>query len=219
MRSRWWGGAALAALAAFALTGCSTARYQERIASLERDNAGLVQQNQELQSEKRALSTQLAQEMSKARPRPEVVPAAAPKEDPRLKEMAEAGFKARSKDGQTTVTLESSVLFDSGSATLTRSGKEVLSKLAGIVKSKYAAARYRVEGHTDNQPIKMSRFRNNWDLSAERAVGVLEYLTKDAGIEEGKFEIVGYADTRPVADNSAEAGRKQNRRVEIVIVE
>lgn len=219
MKGLWWGGAVLAVIGVPVVAGCSTSRYQERIASLERDNSGLVQQNEELQAEKRALQTQLMQEMSRPKPRQEVVPVAAPKVDPRLKELAEAGFTAHTKDGQTTIPLESSILFDSGSATLTKSGKDVLAKLAGIVKSKYGTAHYRVEGHTDNQPIKLSKFRNNWDLSAERAVSVLEFLTKDAGIEEKKFEIVGYADTKPVADNAAETGRKQNRRVEIVIVE
>lgn len=200
-----------------AAIGCSTSKYHERISSLERDNQMLSQQNQELQSEKRALQGQLMQRVQEA---PMSAPASMPaRADARVEELRAKGFTVDQVDGRTVVKLESGVLFDSGSSTLTKEGKLKLGKLGETLKAEYGSARFRIEGHTDNQPIKRSKFRSNWDLSAERSVSVLEYLTKDAGLSEAKFEVVGYADSCPVADNATEAGRKKNRRVEIVIVE
>ena len=74
-----------------------------------------------------------------------------------------------------------------------------------------------VEGHTDNRPIATSRFRNNWLLSASRALAVAEYLFAAPEMPEARFTIVGHGSTRPIASNDTPEGRAQNRRVEIII--
>ena len=75
-----------------------------------------------------------------------------------------------------------------------------------------------VSGHTDNIPIAFSeRFLSNWDLSAARAAAVADYLLGQNAVTEERIDVVGYADTKPVASNSTQAGRSQNRRIELLI--
>jgi chemotaxis protein MotB len=73
-----------------------------------------------------------------------------------------------------------------------------------------------VEGHTDPVPISTLQFPSNWELSAQRATTVLRYLVR-AGVPAERLRAVGYADTRPVADNSTPEGRAKNRRVALVV--
>ena len=75
-----------------------------------------------------------------------------------------------------------------------------------------------VEGHTDNVPMAFSEtFNSNWDLSAARAASVAAYLSVETALSSGRLEVVGFADTVPIDDNSTAAGRSRNRRIEIKI--
>ena len=74
-----------------------------------------------------------------------------------------------------------------------------------------------VQGHTDNIPISTARFRSNWDLSTARAVSVAHELFTGGILNQKRFQVAGFADTRPLVENSNRAGRARNRRVEIVI--
>jgi len=73
-----------------------------------------------------------------------------------------------------------------------------------------------VEGHSDNIPISTSRFRSNWELSSARAVSVAHGLF-DTGMDQQRFTITGFSDTKPLVSNSTPSGRTRNRRVEIVV--
>jgi len=75
---------------------------------------------------------------------------------------------------------------------------------------------FQVAGHTDNVPIDNARFASNWELSAARAVTIVEFLI-DKGMAAENLSAAGYADTQPVAGNLTEEGRAQNRRIEIVL--
>ncbi len=78
--------------------------------------------------------------------------------------------------------------------------------------------RINVEGHTDNIPIAFSeQFNSNWDLSAARAASVADFFNNQLVIDESRLEVLGYADTRPLASNASADGRSQNRRIEIVV--
>ncbi len=77
----------------------------------------------------------------------------------------------------------------------------------------------RVTGHTDNLPIDNEYFRSNWELSGGRAGSVTRELLKSGRLDKNRFVITGYADTKPIADNSTLEGRATNRRVEVIIVQ
>ncbi len=114
------------------------------------------------------------------------------------------------------VSLEISdeILFDRGSAGLTPSGEKLLADLATLLAPQ--AVRISVEGHTDDRPIRTARFASNWELSAARATNVTRALIAHA-VDPARVRAVGYADTRPRADNGSEPGRARNRRVALVL--
>jgi chemotaxis protein MotB len=93
-----------------------------------------------------------------------------------------------------------------------------LDKVSAVLKDNMAQFNIGIEGHTDNIPIKHSNWKSNWELSTARALSVLHYLEKNQGISPERLSAIGYGEYRPVASNETNEGRKQNRRVEIVIL-
>ena len=108
------------------------------------------------------------------------------------------------------------VLFDSGKADLTASAREIINKVAEIIKQN--EKNVRIEGHTDNVPINTVRFPSNWELSTTRAVNVVKYLIEECGLEASRMAASGYSDQHPVDDNNTKEGRQKNRRVDMVIL-
>ncbi len=119
------------------------------------------------------------------------------------------------REGRMVVQMPAEVLFESGSADLSEDGKQTLKEVAAILKSD-PQRKLIVAGHTDNEKIKDADFRNNWQLSAERAVIVTEVLVA-SGMNPKNLMAAGLAEYHPVADNKTAGGRKQNRRIELVI--
>ena len=118
-------------------------------------------------------------------------------------------------DRGAVITISDFVLFPEGSATFTPSAKPILKKMTPLLKQfPYLV---RVEGHTDNLPISNSKYPSNWELSAARAAGIVRFYVRN-GIDPHRLVAVGYAEFRPIADNSTPEGREKNRRVEIVYV-
>lgn len=113
-----------------------------------------------------------------------------------------------------TLRIDDQLLFASGDATLTGPGRELL---AGLIPTlERFPGRLSVEGHSDNVPIATARFPSNWELSTARASAVLRDLERQ-GIDATRLRAIGYADTRPLADNDSAEGRAANRRVEILL--
>lgn len=107
------------------------------------------------------------------------------------------------------------ILFDSSQADLSRSGLSVLRRIVSVLKESNHVVT--VEGHTDSVPVRRNvRFPSNWELSSARAGSVVRYLQAN-GIASQRLKAVGYADTRPIADNHSPEGRASNRRVELLI--
>ncbi|MBI4226988.1 MAG: flagellar motor protein MotB, partial [Candidatus Omnitrophica bacterium] len=75
-----------------------------------------------------------------------------------------------------------------------------------------------IEGHTDNEPIKASGWKSNWELSTARATSVLHYLVDNKGVSPERVSAIGYGEYRPVISNATAEGRQQNRRVEVVVL-
>ncbi len=118
--------------------------------------------------------------------------------------------------GTITVTLPNAILFSSGKTTLKKATNRELDHIQSVLQQKYPNNLVDVVGHTDTDPIKKSKWRDNWQLSAERALAVAGYLMK-RGIPEGRIRAVGCGPARPVASNSTSSGKSKNRRVEIVV--
>jgi len=118
--------------------------------------------------------------------------------------------------GTITVTLDTAILFDSGKADLRKATSGELDHIASVIESKYPGKRIDVAGHTDNDPIKKSSWKDNWELSAQRALTVVRYLV-GKGIPEDSIRASGCGEYKPVAPNTSTSGKAKNRRVEIVV--
>jgi chemotaxis protein MotB len=118
--------------------------------------------------------------------------------------------------GTITVTLPNAILFDSGKAELKRATSTELDHIRSVLRDKYPGKQVDVVGHTDTDPIKKSKWKDNWELSAQRALSVLRYLVK-RGISEKDIQAVGCGESQPIASNSTASGKAKNRRVEIVV--
>jgi chemotaxis protein MotB len=115
------------------------------------------------------------------------------------------------------ITFVSEVLFDSGKADLKKESLPSLAKVARILMENVPENNIGIEGHTDNQPIRYSKWKSNWELSAHRALSVLQYL-ESKGVNPKRLSASGYGEYRSVASNDTVEGRQLNRRVEIVIL-
>jgi chemotaxis protein MotB len=119
--------------------------------------------------------------------------------------------------GTITVTLPNAILFDSGKATLKKRTSTELDHIRSVLRQqRYSNKQIDVVGHTDSDPIKKSKWRDNWQLSAERALAVVGYLTK-RGVPPDKIRSVGCGAARPITSNTTASGKARNRRVEIVV--
>jgi chemotaxis protein MotB len=120
--------------------------------------------------------------------------------------------------GTITVTLPNTILFDSGKAELKSATNAELDHILSVLKSKYAGKQIEVVGHTDSDPISKTKdlWKDNWELSAERALSVTRYLEAH-GIPGSQLKAAECGQERPVAPNTSSAGKAKNRRVEIVV--
>ena len=133
-----------------------------------------------------------------------------------LSELVQSGLvRVRRGRNFLEVEIQSDLLFPSGVATPTASALDTVRKLGGVLSN--APNAVRVEGYTDDQPIRTAQFRSNWDLSSARAINVVYELIA-AGIAPARLAAMGYGEYQPIADNATPEGRSRNRRVELVIL-
>ncbi|MHC4103588.1 MAG: OmpA/MotB family protein [Planctomycetota bacterium] len=128
------------------------------------------------------------------------------------------GFDVRldPSKGTITVTLPNAILFDSGKAVLKRATSAELDQIYSVLRDKYSGKQIDVVGHTDTDPIKKSKWKDNWELSAQRALSVVRYLVKK-GVSVEQIKASGRGQSQPIASNSSSSGKAKNRRVEIVV--
>jgi chemotaxis protein MotB len=120
------------------------------------------------------------------------------------------------EDRGLVIRLSEGLVFASGQATIKPSAYK---KLITIGKMLTKIPNYiRIEGHTDNMPIHSATFRSNWQLSTERATQIAELLIYRSRVNPVRLSAIGYAEYRPIATNTTETGREQNRRVDIVLL-
>jgi len=119
--------------------------------------------------------------------------------------------------GVVYISIADKLLFKSGSYQVTDRAKEILGKVAAIVKDK-PNFECMVEGHTDNVPIKNPVLQDNWDLSVKRATSIIRVLQNDFGIEPQRLVASGRGEYIPLASNDTAEGRATNRRTRILVL-
>lgn len=113
------------------------------------------------------------------------------------------------------IILTGDLMFNLGQSDLSGTARESLVKVASVIRD--TPYMINVVGHTDNTPMKSSRFSSNWDLSLARASTVARYLIEEIGMDPNQFVVSGYSSFRPVQPNTTAENRAKNRRVEIII--
>lgn len=131
-------------------------------------------------------------------------------------EIANGDVAVQTEGAKVIIQILENASFDSGFADVKTQFLPVLDKIASLIDNN--SGMVTVSGHTDNVPIRNSRFRSNWELSTSRAVSVAHQLLKTAPVNPNRFVVSGHADTRPTADNDSAENRAKNRRVDISIV-
>ena len=146
------------------------------------------------------------------------------------KELEREGIKVVVDEQHGILRISEGVLFDVGAADVKPQGQIVIRKLSSVLGTALESEQFKgrvetifIEGHTDNVPIITDIFPSNWELSTKRAINTWLTMSnanpKLTTILNDKSEIIfsvsGYADTRPIAENSTEEGRRDNRRIDI----
>ena len=115
------------------------------------------------------------------------------------------------------INLSDKMLYESGSAKITKRADEVLGKIAKIVEAR-PGVEVMVEGYTDNVPIKSSCISDNWDLSVLRATSVVRALQTNHNIDPNRLVASGRGEYNTLTSNDTEEGRSANRRTRIIIL-
>jgi chemotaxis protein MotB len=183
----------LAAIAVISLAGCTVIFQRGRRSDVEKIEQ-LSQQLNDLGQTKRLLEDRLSQEIKDKQVR---------------LEMMEKGL---------VITFVADVLFDSGKDKIKAEAYASLDKVARVLNENVPDLNVGIEGHTDNEPIKYSGWKSNWELSSARALSVLHYLVDEKGVSGARISADAYGEYRPVASNDTREGRSLNRRVEVVIL-
>jgi chemotaxis protein MotB len=182
---------------------------QAQLTDMVKDRSKLAASVQEMQDALNALNEQKRQTEARIAEYKKLLSS--------FKSLIDAGkLKVKVVDGRMVVELPSDVLFASGSVDLSEAGKTAIAEIGGILAS-LKDKKFQIEGHTDDQPIRTTRFPNNWALAAGRAIAVAEILVK-SGLSTSNVSAASYGEYRPVSSNAAPEGRSQNRRIEIVLV-
>lgn len=122
-----------------------------------------------------------------------------------------AGVTGSHGAGEVTASVESDLLFDSGSATLKQNAKRSLDQVASVLNSQYGGKPIRIAGHTDTDPIRRSGHKSNYHLGFERAYAVRDYLTSK-GVSANRIYLASFGPDKP------RGNKAQSRRVEIIVV-
>ena len=130
-------------------------------------------------------------------------------------EVSKGTVEIETQEQTITIRIKDQGSFESGSAELNYDFIPVIDLIRDVLVG--IQGTISVEGHTDNVPIASSRFRSNWQLSSARAISVAEELFSTGQLDQGRFAVTGYADTRPLVPNDTPAHRATNRRVEIIV--
>jgi len=203
------------------LRSCEDSRNQ--FSKVKAQNTYLLKINQQLQQNTRRLKKELNKKKSVIQLQGQVIQLLDDTKktiETSLKDqIAAQEIEVIEEDDKLKVIFVDRILFDSGSAKLNDRGMELLQMMADPLKNN-KDQNIVVEGHTDNIPLSpglKKRFPSNWELSTARAAAVVRVFQEQAGIQPERLSARGYSFYRPVAPNTSQDGRHQNRRIEIIL--
>jgi chemotaxis protein MotB len=191
--------------------------------SLEEQVKKLTDDTEALKKEKDSLQAKVSELSPKAQKAEQLEKATQTYQDLTKKlekEIQQGQIQITEMKNRLTMTMVDKIIFPSGSAEISKEGKEVLDKVIAILKE-VKDKRIQVEGHTDNVRIVSvlkKRFPTNWELSTARATEVVRYLQETGGIDPNLLSATGYSEYQPVAPNDTDEGKHKNRRIEIVLL-
>lgn len=195
-----------------AFTSCASPKqlkqYQDELRALREERTQLKKENRELRAQNEAYQASLAEASVKP---------SAPAGLPDNPELDALGIDYTMRGGNAVISIPSEVTFAPGKADLTKKGQEALKTVARVLRDDHGGGRYWIEGHTDSDPIKKSKWESNRELSVERAMAVLHYLVEDCEVPDGQCVVAGHGQYQPLTANDDNAGKARNRRVEIVV--
>ncbi len=135
----------------------------------------------------------------------------------RLRRQIDGGDVALDLDSRgLVISIREAGSFAVGSAELSDEARRLLVEIGGPLAE--LSNQIRVEGHTDDTPIRTERYRSNWELSTARATTVIAFMAEQVGIDAQRLSAAGYGEFRPRAPNATATARAQNRRVDLVIL-
>lgn len=203
-------------LAIFTISGCTYVQRSRKADELEIENQNLKNKIAQLQKENVKEVAHVVKQKDKELS--ELEKAKLKLEDALKKEIGDYKAKLEISERGLVVTFLSEVFFDSGKDTIREGGKESIRKVAEILNRDVPNSNVAIEGHTDNQLIKYSGWKTNWELSSARALAVLHYFVDECSVAPTRLSANGYGEFRPVVVNDTKENMQKNRRVEIVIL-
>lgn len=216
------------------LPGCTWAWKSPRLAQLEKDRQDLRGELARLQEDFKRMQDERAHEVERLMREKELATRQAVQEKGRQsdellqaerdlteslqKELGEARARLTMTERGLVLTFLDEIFFDSGKSVIKPEGATTLEKVARVLRETVPDSPVAVEGHTDNEPIKYSGWRSNWELSASRGLAVVHSFVNEHSVSPERVRAVAFGEFQPVSSNDTPEGRRQNRRVEIVIL-
>jgi chemotaxis protein MotB len=237
---RWLSSLAVAGiLFSFLAAGCASTDWESRYLEKDQEVRALQAQydlQRQATAERDATNEEIRQEYNRAKEQVEVLsrrldnlknaPPPPPVTDTETARLQSELDRLRrlnmdatmTDDGNIEITLDADVSFASGSHALTRQGKATLDSVARELNGEFSGNLVQVIGHTDSDPIRKSPYEDNWELGAERALGVIRYLHDAHKVAAGRLVAASRGENSPITKNSTKEGKAKNRRVEIVVI-
>lgn len=179
-------------------------------------NGAITQALSRLVGVEKAAPKQVASAAAAASKTPELAPSLLHLNESLKAEIAAGRLEVRLEQRGLVISLKEAAFFPSGNDSIDPGTLPTIGKIATELHK--TPNPIRMEGHTDSVPISNGRFRSNWDLSAARAIAMLNLFAERFSIPAVRMAVAGFAETAPVASNETLEGRARNRRVDIVVL-
>jgi chemotaxis protein MotB len=201
---------------ALAAEQANVTQLEAQIAALQAKNTALLSDKSELDASVQQMQAALAELAAR---KSEADARLAEFRDllAKFKGLIDAGrLEVKIVAGRMVLVLPTDILFGSGSASLSKEGREAILEVAGVLAT-IEEREFQVEGHTDDVPISTETFPSNWHLASARAINVVKTL-QEGGVPVTRLSAASFAENRPVDTNKTKEGKAANRRIEIVVV-